>query len=75
MVVSASRDRSSRQLWPSGARVEVRNHFDGHWASGFEVERQHESSDDGRALYILRRLSDGSILPFAFDEGDVAPER
>jgi hypothetical protein len=54
--------------------VQVRNHFDGAWASGFEVEREREGRDDGRALYVLRRLSDGSILPVAFDEEDVAPE-
>jgi hypothetical protein len=67
-------DGLSRRVSPNGARVRVRNHFDGAWSSGFEVERQGEAGDDGRASYILRRLSDGSILPVAFDEGEVVPE-
>jgi hypothetical protein len=67
-------NESNRRLWPNGARVQVRNHFDGKWVSGFQVERQREASDDGRAVYVLRRLSDGSVLPVAFDEGDVVPE-
>jgi hypothetical protein len=64
----------SRARWPNGARVQVRNRFDGSWASGFEVERQGESGDDLRASYLLRRISDGSVLPIAFDEGEISPE-
>lgn len=40
-----------------GTRVEVRSGFDGSWQRGFVVE---DVTADG---YVLRRDSDGSILP------------
>jgi hypothetical protein len=40
--MTGSMDRSNRRRWPDGARVQVRNRFDGEWASGFEVEGQPE---------------------------------
>ena len=43
-----------------GARVEVRNRFDGSWAAGFEIA---ESTRDGCQV---RRLTDGSVLPRVF---------
>ncbi len=47
-----------------GTSVDVRNRFVGSWSSGFEVAG-HVA--DG---YLIRRLSDGSVLPdpLSFDE-------
>ena len=47
-----------------GTSVDVRNRFVGSWSSGFEVAGQVA---DG---YLIRRMSDGSILPdpLSFDE-------
>ncbi len=61
-----------RRLWPKGVRVRVRNRFTRSWTSGFEVE-SHEETRRGRRFKI-RRTSDGSTLPTAFDEDEVAPE-
>jgi hypothetical protein len=41
---------------PSGTRVRVRNAL-GSWAGGFEVVSVDQAG------YLLRRLSDGSLLP------------
>ena len=51
-----------------GTRVEVRNQYDGAWACGFEV---HGSRRGG---YVLRRLSDKSVLPTTFDALDLRLE-
>ena len=54
----------------SGAFVEVRNHFDGAWCPGFQVERALE---DG---YVVRRCRDGALIPGAFGLAAVrAPRR
>jgi hypothetical protein len=47
-----------------GTAVEVRTHFDGRWARGFEILAVVE---DG---YRVQRVSDGRELPtvFAFDD-------
>lgn len=50
-----------------GAAVEVRNHFDGRWAKGFEIT---SSTDEG---YQVRRVSDGRVLPTVFDGKDIRP--
>lgn len=50
-------------------RVEVRSRFDGAWKRGFAVD----SVLDGG--YLLRRLSDGSVLPVAFAFDEVRRER
>jgi hypothetical protein len=55
---------ASRRLAP-GARVEVRNHFDGSWAGGFEI------ADKDPGGYWLRRTSDRVVLPSRFSPGDV----
>jgi hypothetical protein len=60
--------RSEADLEP-GTRVDVRRRFDGHWAHGFEVV----SVTDGK--YLVRRLSDGSVLPTPFDPEEVRRER
>jgi hypothetical protein len=51
---------------PGGARVQVRSRFDGDWTSGFQV---FAAQADGR--YLVRRLSDRSMLPIAFAESDL----
>jgi hypothetical protein len=61
-------DPAPARLAP-GTRVDVRNRFDGHWASGFEVARAL------RRGYRLRRRSDNSILPTTFPLDDVRSER
>jgi hypothetical protein len=43
-------------MLPSGTRVRVRNTL-GSWAGGFEVVSLDQAG------YLLRRLSDGSLLP------------
>ena len=59
------------QQWhdfPTGTRIQVRNRFNQHWTSGFEVA----NIDD--AAYRVRRLSDNTILPARFDEDEVRAE-
>jgi hypothetical protein len=57
------------RAYPASTRVEVRNHFDGSWSSGFEVA---EVTEEG---YRIRRASDGSVLPTEFATADVRKER
>jgi hypothetical protein len=52
-----------------GARVEVRKRFDRSWARGFEIAEVVEHG------YVVRRRSDGSLLPAVFGPDDVRPER
>jgi bifunctional DNA-binding transcriptional regulator/antitoxin component of YhaV-PrlF toxin-antitoxin module len=50
----------------SGIPVEVRRRYDGGWSQGFEIaERTAPGS------YVLRRLSDGVVLPAEFSPEDV----
>ena len=49
----------------SGASVEVRNHFDGSWSGGFQVEASHVEG------YSLLRLSDRTVLPRVFNPDDI----
>ena len=49
----------------SGVRVEVRNHFDGAWSAGFEVDALRPGG------YSLRRLSDRAVLPRVFTACDI----
>ena len=53
----------------AGTRVEVRNSFDGRWRRGFTVEA---IGNDG---YLLRRHSDGTVLPKEFPPEEVRKER
>lgn len=60
------------QQWhdfPTGTRVQVRNRFNQHWASGFEV-----AEVDDHEAYRLRRLSDNRVLPLPFDTDEVRAE-
>ena len=52
-----------------GTQVEVRSRFEDRWSRGFEVA---EVLPDG---YRLLRLSDLTVLPVEFDEGDVRRQR
>jgi len=56
-------------LIPVGTRVEVRSRFVGSWSRGFEVS----GTNHGR--YLVKRHSDGSILPDEFDPAEIRPER
>jgi hypothetical protein len=50
-----------------GSRVEVATHFTRSWSPGFEVVALH------LAGCVVRRLSDGTVLPVDFDYLDVRP--
>lgn len=52
-----------------GTKVEVRRRYDSRWARGFEV-----AEVDG-AGYLLRRVSDGTVLPATFVRADLRRER
>lgn len=65
--VDADPDQASR-LDP-GTKVEVRNPLDRSWSAGFVVEQMTERG------YLLRRRSDGSVLPRALPVEAVRRER
>jgi hypothetical protein len=69
-VSEAAHDGTDRapRLTP-GTKVDVRTGFDRSWAAGFAVEAVH---DDG---YVVRRRSDGEVLPVTFAADDVRRER
>ena len=52
-----------------GRRVEVRNRYDQRWTGGFEVLQIRDDK------YVLRRLSDGAVLPTTFSPDEVRKER
>jgi hypothetical protein len=52
-----------------GTKVEVRQRFDGRFTKGFEV-----SGRDGDG-YLIRRLSDGAVLPVTFSRAEIRRER
>ena len=54
------------EVLPKGTAVRVRNTL-GSWAGGFEVV----SID--RAGYLLRRVSDGALLPMPIGPSEVRP--
>ena len=62
-------DGASHNLTP-GARVEVRNRFDGSWSIGGEAD------DAGRepTAYRVRRLADAAVLNGTFRPDDVRRE-
>jgi hypothetical protein len=62
-------DPNARTPLAPGAKVDVRNRYQGTWVRGFEVA---EATPDG---YRIRRLSDGSILGELFSRDDVRRER
>lgn len=48
-----------------GQQVEVHTHYTGTWATGFEV------ADVVAEGYLVRRRSDGSLLPVVISEVDL----
>jgi len=48
-----------------GDAVEVRSRFDQRWTHGFSIAEVGHA-DSGDDTYLLRRLSDGSVLPAWF---------
>jgi hypothetical protein len=50
-----------------GTPVEVRSRFDAQWARGFVIAGTNQQG------YVLRRLSDGAILPVSFTLSDLRP--
>jgi len=54
--------RPTGNLGP-GTRVEVRSGYGTSWARGFVVADVDRDSDQ----YLVRRVSDGHVLPEAFD--------
>jgi hypothetical protein len=58
-------DRSIRP----GTRVEVRSGYRSSWSRGFEVARV-----EGDA-YVLRRVSDGTVIPAAFGGEAIRQDR
>ncbi len=67
------RDPSYHATVRPGTRVEVRSRFEAAWTRGFEVVERVTEVPEPR--YKVRRRSDGSILPVAFDEHDLREER
>jgi len=65
----AAPDPNARPPLAPGTQVDVRNHYQGTWARGFEVA---EVTDQG---YRIRRLSDGTILGELFSRDDVRRQR
>lgn len=63
----ASHESDASRL-PRGTPVQVRDHFEFAFRSGFEV------SSSTPAGYRLRRRSDGAELPIDFPSGDVRAE-
>ncbi|CAA9266506.1 MAG: hypothetical protein AVDCRST_MAG76-3110 [uncultured Acidimicrobiales bacterium] len=59
---------AQRALAP-GTRIEVRRRYDQRWTRGFEV-----AGFDGDR-YVVRRLSDGTLLPASFTRTDLRRER
>ena len=65
MSEAALAEPQTRPAIEPGTAVEVRDRFEGRWAGGFEVA--DTEGDD----YVIRRLSDGSVLPVRFRRDDV----
>lgn len=54
----------------TGTEVEVLTRYEPHWASGFEIA---SVADDDR--FLLRRHSDGAVLPKLFRANRLRPRR
>ena len=58
-------EATSRRRLDVGVAVDVRNRFVGTWSHGFEVAERVENG------YLIRRRSDGAILPDVIGGDDV----
>ena len=63
---SADAPRDIGESLPSGVRVQIWNRFDGAWASGFRIFAAQPGGG-----YLVRRLSDGSVLPINFAQAEL----
>ena len=52
--------------------VEVRSRFDGRWVAGFELADVRQDGGEG-AGFMVRRQSDGRVLPEPFGPEEVRP--
>ncbi len=60
---------------PAGARVEVRNRFDGSWSTGFEVAEALPPPKGGApGGYRVRRVTDDAVLNAPFRPDDLRRE-
>jgi hypothetical protein len=57
-----------------GTRIEVRSRFDSRWSRGFEVAEQLEPGL-AEPRYLVRRRSDGAVLPAEFAAEEVRSEK
>ena len=65
MSDTAYTETFDREYLVPGARVEIRNRYLGTWCRGFCVVA---IMDDG---YLIRRVSDGVVLPTCFSATDI----
>ncbi len=56
-------------LLETGTEVEVLTRYEQHWTTGFEIAAV---DDEG---FLLRRQSDGAVLPAAFSAAELRPRR
>lgn len=52
--------------------VEIRTTFEGRWVDGFEVAGIEFGADD-QATFVVRRQSDGAVLPGVFAADRIRP--
>jgi hypothetical protein len=65
--MTATESGTSRLL-STGTEVEVLTRFEHHWTSGFEI-----ASVDEEHRFLLRRQSDGAVLPASFGANQLRP--
>jgi hypothetical protein len=62
-------DAGSTVVLLTGTEVEVLTRYERRWTTGFEIA----SVDDER--FLLRRHSDGAVLPASFSASELRPRR
>ena len=63
-------DTGTVTVLSSGTEVEVLTRFEPHWTTGFEI-----ASVGGDDRFLLRRRSDGAVLPASFGAHELRPRR